>query len=74
MAKVQHISGITKRLPFEDFDFYDLFRITFENSDKNITKMVVRQLKNAMTARLEPKRVNGKASCRTIQEELNDNP
>jgi hypothetical protein len=33
MAKVQHISGITKRLPFENLDFYDLFRITFENSE-----------------------------------------
>jgi hypothetical protein len=33
MAKVQHISGITKRIPFEDLDFYDLFRITFENSE-----------------------------------------
>ena len=33
MAKVQHISGITKRLPFEDLDFYDLFRVTFENSE-----------------------------------------
>ena len=33
MAKVQHISGITKILPFEDLDFYDLFRITFENSE-----------------------------------------
>jgi hypothetical protein len=33
MAKVQHISGIVKRLPFEGFDFYDLFRITFENSE-----------------------------------------
>ena len=27
------ISGITKILPFEDLDFYDLFRITFENSE-----------------------------------------
>ena len=27
-----------------------------------------------MTARLEPKRVKDKASCRPIQEELNDNP
>jgi hypothetical protein len=27
-----------------------------------------------MTARLEPKRVKGKALCRPIQEELNDNP
>jgi hypothetical protein len=33
MAKVQHISGISKRIPFEDLDFYDLFRITFENSE-----------------------------------------
>ena len=33
MAKVQHISGITKRLPFEDLDIYDLFRVTFENSE-----------------------------------------
>ena len=27
-----------------------------------------------MKARLEPKRVKGKTSCRPIQEELNDNP
>ena len=33
MAKVQHISGISKRIPFEGFDFYDLFRITFETSE-----------------------------------------
>lgn len=33
MAKVQHISGITKRIPFEGLDFYDLFRITFESSE-----------------------------------------
>ena len=33
MAKVQHFSGIVKRIPFEGFDFYDLFRITFENSE-----------------------------------------
>ena len=33
MAKVQHISGISKRIPFEGLDFYDLFRITFENSE-----------------------------------------
>ena len=43
-------------------------------SDKNITKMMIRQKKNAMTARLEPKRVKGKAPRRPIQEELNDNP
>jgi len=29
----EHFSGITKRLPFEDLDFYDLFRIMFENSE-----------------------------------------
>ena len=33
MAKVQHISGISKRIPFEGIDFYDLFRVTFENSE-----------------------------------------
>ena len=33
MAKVQHISGISKRIPFEGFDLYDLFRITFENGE-----------------------------------------
>ena len=32
MAKVQHFSGISKRIPFEGFDFYDLFKVTFENS------------------------------------------
>ena len=32
-AKVQHFSGISKRIPFEGFDFYDLFRVTFENSE-----------------------------------------
>ena len=33
MAKVQHISGISKRIPFEGYSFYDLFRVTFENSE-----------------------------------------
>ena len=33
MTKVRHFSGITKRLPFEDLDFYELFRITFEMSE-----------------------------------------
>ena len=33
MAKVQHFSGISKRIPFKGFDFYDLFRVTFENSE-----------------------------------------
>ena len=32
-ARRRTISGITKRLPFEDIDFYDLFRITFENCE-----------------------------------------
>jgi len=32
-ARRRTISGITKRLPFEDLDFYDLFRVTFENSE-----------------------------------------
>ena len=33
MAKVQQISGIVKRIPFEGYDLYDLFHITFENSE-----------------------------------------
>ena len=33
MAKVQHFSGISKRIPFEGFDFYVLFRVTFETSE-----------------------------------------
>ena len=33
------ISGITKRLPFEDLDFYDLFRVTFENSELGRMKL-----------------------------------
>ena len=41
MAKVQHISGITKRIPFEGYDFYDLFRITFENSDLGRMKRIL---------------------------------
>ena len=41
MAKVQHISGITKRIPFEGFDFYDLFRITFENSELGRMKQLL---------------------------------
>ena len=32
MVKVQKISGITPRIPFTEFNFYDLYRITFENS------------------------------------------
>ena len=24
---------LSKRIPFEGFDFYDLFRVTFENSE-----------------------------------------
>ena len=34
MAKVQHFSGISKRIPFEGIDFYDLFRVTFKNSER----------------------------------------
>ena len=37
----EHISGITKRLPFEDLDFYDLFRVTFENSEFGRMKLLL---------------------------------
>ena len=32
MAKVQNFSGISPNLPFTEFDFYDLYRQTFEKS------------------------------------------
>ena len=41
MAKVQHIFGISKRIPFEGFDFYDLFRITFESSELGRVKRLL---------------------------------
>ncbi|MCM1178420.1 MAG: hypothetical protein NC115_10640 [Bacteroidales bacterium] len=33
MAKVQNFSEISPNLPFTEFDFYDLYRNTFEKSD-----------------------------------------
>ena len=33
MAKVQNSSGITLDLPFTEYDFYDLYRQTFEKSE-----------------------------------------
>ena len=33
IAKVQNFSGISPDLPFTEFDFYDLYRKTFENSE-----------------------------------------
>ena len=42
-------------------------------SDKNITKMMVRQQKRN-DSKAGARRVKGKASCLPIQKELNDNP
>ena len=56
MAKVQHISGITKRLPFEDLDFYDLFRITFENSELGRMKRLLPLHEMALNFGLVPDR------------------
>ena len=56
MAKVQHISGITKRLPFEDLDFYDLFRITFENSELGRMKRLLPLHEMAVNFGLVPDR------------------
>ena len=56
MAKVQHISGITKRLPFEDLDFYDLFRITFENSELGRMKRLLPLREMAVNFGLESNR------------------
>ena len=33
MAKVQNFSGISPDLPFTEFDFYELYRRTFETSE-----------------------------------------
>ena len=33
MAKVQNFAGISPNLPFTEYDFYDLYRQTFENSE-----------------------------------------
>lgn len=33
MAKVQNFSGISPNRPFTEFDFYDLYRRTFEHSE-----------------------------------------
>ena len=33
MAKVQNFSGISPNLPFTEFDFYELYRRTFEHSE-----------------------------------------
>ena len=33
MAKVQNFAGISPDLPFTEYDFYDLYRQTFENSE-----------------------------------------
>ena len=56
MAKVQHISGITKRLPFEGLDFYELFRITFENSELGHMKRLLPLREMAVNFGLVPAR------------------
>lgn len=33
MAKVQNFAEITPNLPISEFDFYDLYRSTFEKSE-----------------------------------------
>ena len=33
MAKVQKIAEITPNIPFSEFNFYDLYRSTFEKSE-----------------------------------------
>ena len=55
MAKVQHISGIVKRLPLEGFDF-DLFRITFENSELGRMKRLLPLHEMAVNFGLVPNR------------------
>ena len=38
MAKVKNFSGISPTLPFTEFDFYDLYRQTFEKSELGMIK------------------------------------
>lgn len=38
MAEVQNISGITPNIPFTEYVFYDLYRLTFEKSEFGMIK------------------------------------
>ena len=40
MSKVQNFAGISQSLPFTEFDFYELYRRTFENTGKHPIKYV----------------------------------
>ncbi len=33
MTKVQNFAGLSQSLPFTEFDFYELYRRTFENTE-----------------------------------------
>ena len=54
MAKVQNFSGITPDLPFTEYDFYDLYRQTFEKSELG---RIRRKLPTQHIELLENKRV-----------------
>ena len=72
MAKVQHFSGISKRIPFEGFDFYDLFRVTFENSELGRMKRLLPLHEMAVNFGLvsnHPVRKRGRPSAEKKREE-----
>ena len=60
MAKVQHISGKSKRIPFEGFDFYDLFRVTFESSELGRMKRLLPLREMAVNFGIMPERYERK--------------
>ena len=72
MAKVQHISGISKRIPFEGFNFYDLFRVTSENSELGRMKRLLPLHEMAVNFGLvsnNPVRKRGRLSAEKKREE-----
>lgn len=40
MIKIQNLSGITPDLPFTEYDFYGLYRRTFEKSELGMIKWI----------------------------------
>ena len=56
MAKVQRLSELTQSLPFTEYDFYDLYQKTFENTDLGRMKKVLPLRQMAETFGLVNKR------------------
>ena len=41
MTKVQNFAGLSQSLPFTEFDFYELYRRTFENTELGRMKLLL---------------------------------